>query len=76
MGPHGGDSDPGAEPGPSDGTGGDDPVERNRATPARTTPNRPAVGAAVTNRLRRITGAALLIATLVLVAAIIAERAS
>lgn len=75
MGPHG-DPDPQAGTDQRGGTGGDDPVERNRATPARTTPNRPAVGAAVTNRLRRITGAALLIATLVLVAAIIAERAS
>lgn len=52
-----------------------DPVEHDRALPPRTTPGRPAVGAAVTNRLRRITGAALLIATLVLVAAVVAERA-
>lgn len=75
MGPNG-DADPEVEPDQSGGTGGEDPVARNRATPARTTPNRPAVGAAVTNRLRRITGAALLIATVVLVAAIIAERAA
>lgn len=54
----------------------DDPVARNRAVPPRTTPDRTPVGAEVTNRLRRITGAALLIATLVLVAAVIAERAT
>lgn len=53
----------------------DDPVARNRATPARTTPGRTPVGADVTNRLRRITGAALLVATLVLVAVVVAERA-
>lgn len=52
----------------------EDPVERNRATPRGTSPDRPAVGAEVTNRLRRITGAALLVATLVLVAAIVAQR--
>lgn len=53
----------------------DDPVARNRATPARTSPGRTPVGADVTNRLRRVTGAVLLIATLVLVAAIVMQRA-
>lgn len=54
----------------------EDPVARNRATPARATPGRTPVGADVTNRLRRITGAVLLIATLVLVAAIVLPRVS
>lgn len=54
----------------------DDPVARNRAAPARTTPGRTPVGADVTNRLRRITAAALFVATLVLVAVLVAERAA
>lgn len=59
----------------NDGNEADEAVARNRSTPARSTPGRTAVGADVTNRLRRITGAALLVATLVLVAAILAARA-
>lgn len=55
---------------------GDDPVGRNRSTPPRATPGRNPVGADVTNRLRRITGSVLLIATLVLVAAIVLQRVS
>lgn len=54
----------------------DDPVTRNRAAPARATPDRTPVGADVTTRLRRITGAALLIATLVLAAALVLGRLS
>lgn len=60
-----------------DGEGGeDDPVARNRTTPARATPGRTPVGADVTNRLRRITGAVLAIATLILVAVLVVERLS
>lgn len=51
--------------------GDDDAVARNRASPARTTPGRAPLGADVTKRLRRITGAVLLIATLVFVAVVI-----
>jgi len=54
----------------------DDPVTRNRAAPARATPDRAPVGADVTTRLRRITGAALLIATLVLAAVVVVGRLS
>lgn len=54
----------------------DDPVGRNRAAPPRASPGRAPVGADVTNRLRRITGSVLLIATLVLVAAIVLQRVS
>lgn len=52
-----------------------DAVARNRAAPARSTPGRTPVGAEVTNRLRRLTVAVLLIATAVLVAALLAARA-
>jgi hypothetical protein len=52
----------------------DDPVARNRAANPRTTPGRTPVGNEITNRLRRVTGAALAIATLVLVAALLLGR--
>lgn len=57
-----------------DGDPGDDPVARNRATPRRQVPGRRPVGVDVTNQLRRITGAVLLVATLVLLAVLVIER--
>lgn len=57
---------------PDDG----DPVARNRGAPTRTTPGRTPVGADVTQRLWRITGAILLAATLILVAVVVLGRGS
>lgn len=52
----------------------DDPVARNRDAPLRSTPGRTPVGANVTHQLRRITEAALLVATLILVAVLVVDR--
>lgn len=54
----------------------DEAVDRNRSAPRRTTPDRTPVGADVTNRLRRITGAVLLVATLVLAAVVVVDAVS
>lgn len=49
-------------------------VTRDRSPPPRDHPDRSALGADLTNRLRRITAAALLAATLVLVVAVAVGR--
>ncbi|HVL99426.1 MAG TPA: hypothetical protein VM324_09070 [Egibacteraceae bacterium] len=49
-------------------------MTRDRSPPPRDHPDRSALGADLTNRLRRITAAALLAATLVLVVAVAVGR--
>jgi len=52
----------------------DDPVLRNRATPRRTVPGRAPLGGAVTARVALVTAVVVLLATAVLVVALLAAR--